>query len=289
VNMTAFVGIPAFGQGFVVFAWTLWWIDAFISLLVGIGVPFAIFNYHNQSLEAVTGAWLLPVVSPIVSAATGGIVAQYLPPAHARLTLVCSYIIWGCGFPIAVLVMAIYFQRLAMHHLPPRATIVSVFLPLGPCGQGSFALLQFAKVVHKLADETGVGLGNGSSFDRQSQLSMALAVYAVSLPVALVIWGMGLFWLVIAVGSIIKGIHVSAWSVHSIHCSFGGLPRFHCLQDLGDDPFADRNSLVDGPHQSDCCACVARSSIHLSLSRIHRKESQVSGGGRAMCLSGKEH
>jgi tellurite resistance protein TehA-like permease len=204
VNMTAFVGIPAFGQGFVVFAWTLWWIDAFISLLVGIGVPFAMFNYHNQSLETVTGAWLLPVVSPIVSAATGGIVAEYLPPAHARLTLVCSYIIWGCGFPIAVLVMAIYFQRLAVHHLPPRATIVSVFLPLGPCGQGSFALLQFAKVVRKLADDTGVGLGNGSSFDRQSQQIMALAIYAVSLPVALVIWGMGLFWLVIAVGSIIK-------------------------------------------------------------------------------------
>lgn len=39
VNMTAFVCIPAFGSEFVTFAWTLWWINAVIALLVGIGVP----------------------------------------------------------------------------------------------------------------------------------------------------------------------------------------------------------------------------------------------------------
>jgi tellurite resistance protein TehA-like permease len=33
---------------------------------------------------------------------------------------------------------------------------------------------------------------------------MARAIYAVTMPVALVIWGMGLFWLVIAIGSVIK-------------------------------------------------------------------------------------
>lgn len=204
VNMTAFVGIPAFGQGFVVFAWALWWIDALVSLLVGIGVPFAMFNYHVQTLEAMNGAWLLPVVSPIVSSATGGIIAQYLPPSHARLTLVCSYILWGCGFPIAMLVLALYFHRLAVHHLPPRAAIVSVFLPLGPCGQGSFALLQFSKVIRQLAMETGIGLGNGAMYGQATQIRMADAIYAVSIPIALVIWGIGLFWLVIAVGSIIK-------------------------------------------------------------------------------------
>lgn len=202
--MVAFVGIPAFGQRFVVLAWTLWWIDAVISLLVGIGVPFMMFNYHNHTLETVNGTWLLPVVSPIVSAATGGIIAEYLPPAHARLTLMCSYILWGCGFPISVLVMAIYFQRLAIHHLPPRAAIVSVFLPLGPCGQGSFALLQFAKVVRQLAIDTGVGLGNGAMFDSETQIMMANAIYAGTIPIALVIWGMGFFWFTVAIASVVK-------------------------------------------------------------------------------------
>lgn len=204
VNMTAFVGIPAFGQRFVWLSWALWWIDAVISVLVGMGVPFSMFNYHNQSLEQMTGAWFLPVVSPIVSSATGGIVAQYLPPSQARLTLIVSYILWGTGFPIAFLLMAIYFQRLSVHHLPPRAAIVSVLLPLGPCGQGSFAILQFSKVIRQLATTTGTGLGNASSYDADTQIMMANAIYACTIPVALIIWGVGFFWLVIAVASIIK-------------------------------------------------------------------------------------
>lgn len=211
--MVVFVGVPHFGQGFATFAWVLWWIDAVIALLCSIGVPYTMFNYHEQTLEDMTGAWLLPIVAPIVAAATGGIVAQHLPPAHARLTVIISYIIWGAGFPVSVLVMAIYFQRLAVHHLPPRAMIVSVFLPLGPCGQGSFALMQFSQVVRKLAYDTDIGLGNGAQFDREMQIRMADAIYAVSIPVALVIWGMGLFWFVIAVGSVIK-----------IGCSEGRFP-----------------------------------------------------------------
>jgi tellurite resistance protein TehA-like permease len=125
----------------------LWWIDTFVAPLVSIGVPFAMFNCLYQSLEAVTEVWLLPVVCAVVSGATGGIVAQYLPPARARLTLVCSYIIWGWAFPIAVLAMAICFQRLSVCHLPPRATISSVFLPLGSCGQFSSASFGSTEVV----------------------------------------------------------------------------------------------------------------------------------------------
>ncbi|GAA98523.1 uncharacterized protein L969DRAFT_88536 [Mixia osmundae IAM 14324] len=204
VNMIAFVCIPAFGQHFVILAWALWWINAIISLLVGIGVPFAMFNYHNQSLEVLNGTWLLPSVSPIVAAATGGIVADYLPASHARLTLTISYILWGSAFPVSLLIMAVYFHRLAVHHLPPAAAIVSVFLPLGPCGQGAFAILQFSKVIRKLAMETGVGLGAGSTFNPAEQVQMANALYICTIAVALVIWGLGLFWLSIAVLSIIK-------------------------------------------------------------------------------------
>ncbi len=42
-------------------------------------------------------------------------------------------------------VLVIYFQRL-VHKLPPREVIVSVFLSLGPLGQGGFAIMQLGKV-----------------------------------------------------------------------------------------------------------------------------------------------
>lgn len=73
--------------------------------------------------------------------------------------------------------MAIYFQRLSVYHLPPAAAIVSVFLPLGPCGQGDFAILQMSSVIRNLTKTTGVGLGGGSLYDSTEQMIMSNAIY----------------------------------------------------------------------------------------------------------------
>jgi tellurite resistance protein TehA-like permease len=102
---------------------------------------------HTTSLSTMTAVWLLPVVAPIVAAATGSTVASILPvPEHALWTIIVSYVLWGVGFPMAMIILVIYFHRLAMHKLPPREVIVSVFLPLGPLGQGGFALMQLGKI-----------------------------------------------------------------------------------------------------------------------------------------------
>ena len=86
-----------------------------------------------------TAAWLLPIVAPIVAAASGGVVADVLPnPNHAIITITASYIMWGTAVPFAMLILAIYFQRLAIHKLVPRGAIVSTLLPVGPLGQGGF-------------------------------------------------------------------------------------------------------------------------------------------------------
>lgn len=61
---------------------------------------------------------------------------------YALTVLIASYVMNGVGLLIACGLMVIYFQRLAFHHLPPRELIVSTFLPLGPCGQGGFALIE---------------------------------------------------------------------------------------------------------------------------------------------------
>ena len=92
---------------------------------------------HQAKLSTMTAAWLLPIVSTIVAAASGGVVAAVLPnPQHALWTLTVSYILWGIGVPLAMFTLVLYFQRLTVYNLPPREVIVSVFLPLGPVGQG---------------------------------------------------------------------------------------------------------------------------------------------------------
>lgn len=86
-----------------------------------------------------TAVWLLPIVSCVVAASSGGIVAAILPNhQYALWTIIASYALWGIGVPLALMVMTIYLQRLTLQKLPAKAVIVSVFLPLGPLGQGGY-------------------------------------------------------------------------------------------------------------------------------------------------------
>ncbi|PWN86631.1 putative MFS transporter [Acaromyces ingoldii] len=210
VNMCALSAAPAFGSGFATFTWVLWWLDSAFSIVICIGLPFLQFTRHEQSLDKVTGVWFLPVVSTIVASASGGIVATILPPDHARLTLVVSWILWGTGFPMAILLMAIYYQRLAIYKIPPAAVIVSAFLPLGPCGQGAFAILQISSSLKDLVAISGQALIAGQAKDDAAWF--AQAIFAATIPMALAIWGLGLVWLVLAASFLIDLALVSKLS-----------------------------------------------------------------------------
>ena len=66
--------------------------------------------FYETALLTMTAAWLLPIVAPIVAAASGGIVAEVLPdPQHALWTAITSYILWGTGVPLTIAVLVIYF------------------------------------------------------------------------------------------------------------------------------------------------------------------------------------
>ncbi|EXJ58809.1 hypothetical protein A1O7_06239 [Cladophialophora yegresii CBS 114405] len=192
VNMVVFVCIAHWGPGAITLAWTLWWIDVALAVTTCMWLPFIIMHIHRRSeLSQMTAAWLLPVVTTIVAAASGGIVAEVLPNRQHQLwTIVTSYVLWGTGFPLAMVVLVMYFHRLTIHRLPAREVIVSVFLPLGPLGQGSFALMQLGKVCAEVLP-----------FDHPDG---GRIIYSVSLVAALVIWGYGLVWLFFAVASITR-------------------------------------------------------------------------------------
>lgn len=151
--------------------------------------------FHKTNLSTMTAAWLLPIVATIVAAASGGIVAEVLPnPQHALWTVIVSYVLWGTGVPLAMVVLVIYFQRLTVHNIPPREVIVSVFLPLGPLGQGGFGIMQLGKVAARIFPEThtlSLAAGNAGEI-----------VYVMGWLTALIMWGFAIVWLFFALASI---------------------------------------------------------------------------------------
>ncbi|KZF19114.1 hypothetical protein L228DRAFT_224815, partial [Xylona heveae TC161] len=192
VNLMVLICVPAWGEWVLTFAWTLWIIDAVISIAICCYLPFLIMHVHETQLSTMTAAWLLPIVTTIVAAASGGIVAGSLTNAqHALGTLVASYILWGTGVPLAMATLVIYFHRLTVHKLPPREVMVSVFLPLGPLGQGAYGIMQLGKVAMKIMPKTHTLVASaGETF------------YTVGFLVAIIMWGFGLVWFFFALASI---------------------------------------------------------------------------------------
>lgn len=152
--------------------------------------------FHETELSTMTAAWLLPIVAPIVAAASGGIVAEVLPnPQHALWTVIISYILWGMGVPLAMTVLVVYFHRLTVHKLPPREVIISVFLPLGPLGQGGFALMQLGKVAMRIFPATkAISAATG---ERPGEI-----LYVLGWMIALIMWGFAMVWFFFALASI---------------------------------------------------------------------------------------
>ena len=153
------------------------------------------FVHRDTQLSTMTAAWLLPIVATIVASATGGIISEHLPnPQYALWTLIVSYFLWGTGVPLAMIVLVIYFQRLTVYKLPSREVIVSVFLPLGPLGQGGFAIMQMGKVALKVFPKTHtLSVPSGGAGE---------ILYITGWLIAIIMWGFGVVWLFFAIASI---------------------------------------------------------------------------------------
>lgn len=163
-------------------------------------------SVHKTEIAAVTTFWLLPLVSTIVCAATGGMVAEVLPnPTHALWTLVISYILWGIGVPLAIFTLVLYYHRLTMHKIPPRELVSSVFLPLGPLGEGGFGIMKMGQVSLTVFPATNTLIPAAGQI-----------MYVIGFLTALLMWSFGLawlFWALASFGRVKSQFNLGWWSI----------------------------------------------------------------------------
>ncbi|KAN0064150.1 Plasma membrane sulfite pump involved in sulfite metabolism [Thecaphora frezii] len=191
------------GKGFALAASGLWWLATAISLTTAIGVPFSMMTYQKHNFEGTTAALLLPIVPPITAAATGSVLAEILMQRYATYAftiMVVSYLVLGIGLPIALLILVLYFQRLLLFKSPPRDVIISVFLPLGPCGQGGEACLHLGQVALRLFPRIATRPDSGVT----QLVNVGEALYGAGLISALLLFGLGVWWLAIGLLTILR-------------------------------------------------------------------------------------
>ncbi|KAI0821618.1 voltage-dependent anion channel [Trametes gibbosa] len=189
------------GTAFLYVMWGVWWLDVAISFACAFEILHFMKTRHSHALERMTPVWLLPVVTLIVISSTGGIVAASLvrhSPYHALITLTVSLVLVSMGVALAMMILTMYLLRLIVYGIPLNASVLSVFMPLGPMGQGGYSILLLGQGFREV-----LPLNYGSSHVLHQQ-NVADIVAVLCLAVALVLWSLATMWMIYAILAVIE-------------------------------------------------------------------------------------
>jgi tellurite resistance protein TehA-like permease len=159
----------------------LWTLGTITGLLGVIALPYLAFSRYKLRLEDTSGAWMMPIVPPMVSAATGAALIAHLPAGQPRLTLlVACYGMFGITLIASLITITLLCERLAFHGPGPARLVPTLWIVLGFLGQSVTAAAL---------------LGNAAAGTIQAPYAGAL--HAAAVVYGLPVWGFAVVWLAI--------------------------------------------------------------------------------------------
>jgi C4-dicarboxylate transporter/malic acid transport protein len=114
----------------------LWSAGTALGLVTAVWIPYRVMTRHEVAEDAAFGGWLMPVVPPMVSAATGAALVPHLAPGQGRLTLLLGcYAMFGISLFASLVIITQIWGRLVRHKIGPAAMVPTLWIVLGPLGQ----------------------------------------------------------------------------------------------------------------------------------------------------------
>jgi tellurite resistance protein TehA-like permease len=124
----------------------------------------------------------MPVVPPMVSAATGALLVPYAPAGQVRLALLlCCYAMFGLSLIASFVIITLIWYRLAVHKTGPARMVPTLWIVLGPLGQSITA----ANLLGSVA---------GQALPRPYSTAMQAFGVLYGVPV----WGFAVLWAALA-------------------------------------------------------------------------------------------
>ena len=168
--------------------WVLWTAGTIGGLFTAVTIPFLMFTQHDVEPDSPFGGWLMPVVPPMVSAATGALLIQHLPPGTGRQTLLYGcYAMFGLSLMAAFIIITMIWSRLVLYGTSGTARVPTLWIVLGPLGQSITAAGLLGLNAHLAVDP---------------ELARAMNAFAVLFGVP--VWGFAVLWIGLATGLTIR-------------------------------------------------------------------------------------
>jgi C4-dicarboxylate transporter/malic acid transport protein len=166
----------------------LWVAGVILSLLSAFVVPYLMMTEHELKPEHALGAWLLPVVPPIVGSVPAALLLPTFPLAFRSNILALAYGMLGLGVALAALTIAVFYSRLLFTKVPRGPLAPSMWLVVGPLGQSIAGACALGVSATSVWPELGRGL------------QTAGVAYGV------LVWGFAIYWLVLAVVTTLRAV-----------------------------------------------------------------------------------
>lgn len=163
--------------------WVLWTAGTAGGLFTAVSIPFLMFTQLHVEPDAAFGGWLMPVVPPMVSAATGALLLPHMPPGTGRETMLYGcYAMFGLSLIASLNIIAMIWSRLVLYGTSGSARVPTLWIVLGPLGQSITA-------AGLLATAAATGAVD-------HQLAAAMNDFAVIFGVP--VWGFAVLWIALA-------------------------------------------------------------------------------------------
>src|SRR6476659_4453540 len=162
--------------------WGLWTAGTRGGLFTAISIPYLMFTQYRVEPDAAFGGWLMPVVPPMVSAATGALLIPHMAAGTGRQTMLYGcYAMFGLSLVASLIIITMVWSRLAHFGTSGTARVPTLWIILGPLGQSI----------------TAAGLlGTNAALAVDPHLADGMGVFAILYGVP--VWGFAVLWIGLA-------------------------------------------------------------------------------------------
>jgi len=163
-------------------AWVLWTAGTLGGLFTAVSIPFLMFTAYNVEPDSAFGGWLMPVVPPMVSAATGALLIPHMAAGTGRTTMLYGcYAMFGLSLVASLVIVSMIWSRLTLYGTSGTARVPTLWIVLGPLGQSI----------------TVAGLlGTYAALTVDPQIAGGMSVFAILYGVP--VWGFAVLWIALA-------------------------------------------------------------------------------------------
>ena len=179
---TLVLGRGVIGPAAVGIDWVLWLAGTALGLVTAVWIPYLMMTRHDIGSGDAFGGWLMPVVPPMVSAATGALLIPHVGSAQALLTLLLAcYAMFGISLFASVIIIS-------------PGVVAAGHAQAGCRGHGAHAVDR-ARPARPVGDR-GREPGTAAAHVLPAPYAAGAAVFALLYGVPT--WGFAMMWLALA-------------------------------------------------------------------------------------------